>query len=331
MAIKAQSQITLSCVVDVAATYRYYLLQASTLSPPDKPTKKPPGSNWSETEPSYTSGSTNTLYFVDLTVFSDGTWAYSSVSKSSAYEAAKEAYNKAQQVVDTVDGLTLIQDGKVVIDGGKVYVDAAFVNSLFAQDITATGTITGAQLIGAILSGNAIDIQAVIDATSIGLKTELVDNSYCLVLSASGGTTKGEITLSRGVLKLFGQSLLELATNELYINADTITDAHYSAVIYTSFSGGVLSSGSVTVTKKLGMCCISGTVALSKSISAWTTILSSSKAPAPQHGELVPFEASQWGTSYARPLRGKVTPDGGLQLVYGAAGNYVFTIAYPID
>lgn len=317
--------------VDVTATCRYYLLQASTLSPPDKPTKKPPGGSWSDTEPSYTSGSTNTLYFVDLTVFSDGTWAYSSVSKSSAYEAAKEAYNKAQQVMDTVDGLTLIQDGKVVIDGGKVYVDAAFVNSLFAQDITATGTITGAQLIGAILSGNAINIQAVIDATSIGLKTELVDNSYCLVLSASGGTTKGEITLSRGVLKLFGQSLLELATDELYINADTITDAHYSAVTYTSFSGGVLSSGSVTVTKKLGMCCISGTVALSKSISAWTTILSSSKVPAPQHGELVPFEASQWGTTYARPLRGKVTPDGGLQLVYGAAGNYVFTIAYPID
>ena len=315
----------------MTATCRYYLLQASTLSPPDKPTKKPPGGSWSDTEPSYTSGSTNTLYFVDLTVFSDGTWAYSSVSKSSAYEAAKEAYNKAQAVKTALDGLTKIQDGQVLIDGDKVYLSAAFVKSIFAQDITATGTITGAQLIGAILSGNAIDIQAVIDATSIGLKTELVDNSYCLVLSASGGTTKGEITLSRGVLKLFGQSLLELATDELYINADTITDAHYSAVTYTSFSGGVLSSGSVTVTKKLGMCCISGTVALSKSISAWTTILSSSKVPAPQHGELVPFEASQWGTSYARPLRGKVTPDGGLQLVYGAAGNYVFTIAYPID
>ena len=237
----------------------------------------------------------------------------------------------AQAVQTALAGLTKVQDGQVLIDGDKVYLSAAFVKSIFAQDITATGTITGAQLIGAILSGNAIDIQAVIDATSIGLKTELVDNSYCLVLSASGGTTKGEITLSRGALKLFGQSLLELVTNELYINADTITDAHYSAVTYTRFSGGVLSSGSVTVTKKLGMCCISGTVTLSKSISAWTTILSSSKVPAPQHGELVPFEASQWGTSYARPLRGKVTPDGGLQLVYGTAGNYVFTIAYPID
>ena len=233
----------------------------------------------------------------------------------------------AQAVQEVLNGLTVVDaNGVTKVNGGRIDTD-----TLFAQDITATGTITGAQLIGAILSGNAIDIQAVIDATSIGLKTELVDNSYCLVLSASGGTTKGEITLSRGVLKLFGQSLLELATDELYINANTITDAHYSAVTYTSFSGGVLSSGSVTVSKKLGMCCISGTLTLSKSISAWTTILSSSKVPAPQHGELVPFEASQWGTSYARPLRGKVMPDGGLQLVYGAAGNYVFTIAYPID
>lgn len=224
-----------------------------------------------------------------------------------------------QLIIEDVNGVTKIYGGRID------------TKSLFAQDITATGTITGAQLIGAILSGNAIDIQAVIDATSIGLKTELVDNSYCLVLSASGGTTKGEITLSRGALKLFGQSLLELATDELYINANTITDVNYSTNTYTSFSGGVLSSGSVTVSKKLGMCCISGTVTLSKSISAWTTILSSSKVPAPQHGELVPFEASQWGTSYARPMRGKITPSGGLQLVYGAAGNYVFTIAYPID
>ena len=113
--------------------------------------------------------------------------------------------------------------------------------------------------------------------------------------------------------------------------SDKITDNSYSTNTYTSFSGGVLSSGSVTVSKKLGMCCISGTLTLSKSISAWTTILSGSKVPAPQHGELVPFEVSQWGTTYARPLRGKITPDGGLQLVYGAAGNYVFTIAYPID
>jgi len=204
--------------VDVTATCRYYLLQASNLSAPSKPTRNPPGGSWSKTEPSYTSGSTNTLYFVDLTVFSDGTWAYSSVSKSSAYEAAKEAYNKAQAVQEVLNGLTVVDaSGVTKVNGGRIDT-----KSLFAQDITATGTITGAQLIGAILSGNAIDIQAVIDATSIGLKTELVDNSYCLVLSAAGGTTKSSITLSRGSLELVGQSLLSLNTQELAVNANSI-------------------------------------------------------------------------------------------------------------
>ena len=115
-----------------------------------------------------------------------------------------------QLIVEDVNGVTKIYGGRID------------TKSLFAQDITATGTITGAQLIGAILSGNAIDIQAVIDATSIGLKTELVDNSYCLVLSAAGGTTKSSITLSRGSLKLVGQSLLELDTQELAVNANSI-------------------------------------------------------------------------------------------------------------
>ena len=96
MAVKASTSITLSAVVDVASCTRYYLLQSSTLSPPTKPTAKPPTGSWNDTEPTYTSGSTNSLYFCDLTVFSDGTWNYSSVSLSSAYEAAKEAYNKAQ-------------------------------------------------------------------------------------------------------------------------------------------------------------------------------------------------------------------------------------------
>ena len=124
----------------------------------------------------------------------------------------------AQAVQEVLNGLTVVDaNGVTKVNGGRIDTD-----TLFAQDITATGTITGAQLIGAILSGNAIDIQAVIDATSIGLKTELVDNSYCLVLSAAGGTTKSSITLSRGTLKLVGQSLLSLDTQELAVNANSI-------------------------------------------------------------------------------------------------------------
>lgn len=105
MAVKATATVTLSCYRDTQSVTRYYKLQSSTASAPLKPTTNPP-TDWSDSEPSYTSGSTNTLYFCDLTVFSDGTWAYSTVSKSSSYEAAKEAYNKAQNADQKIDDVS---------------------------------------------------------------------------------------------------------------------------------------------------------------------------------------------------------------------------------
>ena len=105
MAVRAHGQITLSSVIDVKATYRYYLLQSSTLTKPAKPTKHPP-SGWSDTEPIYTEGSTNSLYFVDCTVFNDDTFVYSEVSLSNSYEAEKVAYNKAVNAQNGVTNLT---------------------------------------------------------------------------------------------------------------------------------------------------------------------------------------------------------------------------------
>ena len=92
---KASAQITLYHIIDIKASYRYYLLQNSTLAKPSKPTSYPPASTWTNTEPSYTSGSTKSLFFVDCTVFSNDTFKYSEVSLSTSYEAAKESYNKA--------------------------------------------------------------------------------------------------------------------------------------------------------------------------------------------------------------------------------------------
>jgi hypothetical protein len=92
---KASATITLFHVVDIKETHRYYLLQSSTATAPSKPTAYPPGGSWVTTEPSYTEGSTNSLYLVDCTVYNDDSFDYTPVSKSSSYEAAKAAYNKA--------------------------------------------------------------------------------------------------------------------------------------------------------------------------------------------------------------------------------------------
>ena len=81
MAVKARATVTLASIKDVASTTRYYLLQSSTAAKPTKPTTNPPGGSWVKTEPSYTSGGTNSLYITDLTVYSDDTFVYSDVSR----------------------------------------------------------------------------------------------------------------------------------------------------------------------------------------------------------------------------------------------------------
>ena len=109
MAVKASITVTISKYRDCDSITRYFRLQASTAAAPAIPTTlTPSSSDWSTTEPTYTSGSTNTLYYTDKYVFSDGTFQYTDdgngkAIKSSSYEAAKEAYNKAQAAQDTAE------------------------------------------------------------------------------------------------------------------------------------------------------------------------------------------------------------------------------------
>lgn len=117
MAVKAKEQVTVSWIIDIASTTKYYLLQSSTATPPSKPTANPPGGNWKTAEPAYTSGSTNTLYTVDQTLWTNGKVTYSAVCKSSSYEAAKEAWNKAQNAQNTANSANNKIDGLRV--GGR--------------------------------------------------------------------------------------------------------------------------------------------------------------------------------------------------------------------
>ena len=109
MAIKARETITIIKERDVNATWRFYRI-ASSSSTPSKPTdaqgkayvnNQTIPSGWSISEPAYDGTSTNSLYTCDLTSFTDGEVSWSSVSKSSSYEAAKQAYNEAQEAKKT--------------------------------------------------------------------------------------------------------------------------------------------------------------------------------------------------------------------------------------
>ncbi len=166
MAVKTAATITLYTAASVTAVYRYYKMQLSDAAAPAKPTAKPGDpqkeapSGWEVAEPAYTTGRTNSLYTVDLNLFSDGTFQYSNVSLSSSYEAAKKAYNEAVETARRLVALCMEND-TTYINGAKIYtgtVGAKQINveDLFAQDITASGTITGSILKGAmaeLLSG----------------------------------------------------------------------------------------------------------------------------------------------------------------------------------
>ena len=139
MAVKAKAEITLATIRDVQSVTRYYLLQSSTSSMPSKPTANPPGGSWVKTEPSYTSGSTNSLYFTDLTVFTDASFSYSDVSLSSSYEAAKAAYNKA-----------------VAAEGTASSALAQSVEYIVGTQTAATGSWKGVSTDAALYAGKTI-------------------------------------------------------------------------------------------------------------------------------------------------------------------------------
>lgn len=105
MAIKGSATITLTQYRDTQSVTRYYKLQPAGSSAPSKPDTKPPSSDWSDSEPAC--DISKELYFCDLTIFSNGEGEYSKVSKSTSYEAAKQAYNRANAAKDSIDNLEI--------------------------------------------------------------------------------------------------------------------------------------------------------------------------------------------------------------------------------
>lgn len=104
MAVKGSATVTLSQYRDTESVTRYYKLQSSSLAAPDKPTNVKPNetpAGWAKAEPAC--DITKTLYTCDVTVFSDKTTHVSDVSKSTSYEAAKEAWNKANNAQGTAN------------------------------------------------------------------------------------------------------------------------------------------------------------------------------------------------------------------------------------
>ena len=245
-----------------------------------------------------------------------------------------------QLIIEDVNGVTKIYGGRID------------TKSLFAQDITATGTITGAQLIGAILSGENINIvservyddtdedgllyQRIYTQTVIKTVQEQNGVDYLLLKQASvtddynDNPPVAANTPYRTNVQYGDGSYIKLTNDELFVYTPQIT-TNSSAKSYTSFSGGVVSDGTVTVTKKLGMCFLNGGITLTAAASGWVTLLDSSAVPAPQNGEAIIMTLPSWKAPTTNPARLRIPADGGLQITRGSANAFWINLAYPIN
>lgn len=106
-------QITIKKERTISSTEWYYLLQPANANPPDSSNYgNPPPiitdtgySGWSTTEPTYTIGDERVLYQMVQTIFSDGSFSYTTPTISSSYEAAKAAYDEALQAESDIQDL----------------------------------------------------------------------------------------------------------------------------------------------------------------------------------------------------------------------------------
>lgn len=154
---KATAEVTVYHSKSVKAVYRYYLLQSTK---PSKPTTFPPATTWISTEPTYTEGSTDNLYFVDCTVLSDGSFVYSDVSISTAYEASKVAYNRANETASTL-AQWCAENDKTLINGAKIYTGSITAEQIAANSITADKlSVTSLEAIVAKIGGFNIGSKA---------------------------------------------------------------------------------------------------------------------------------------------------------------------------
>ena len=199
MAVKGSATVTLTSYRDTQSVTRYYKLQTAGSSAPSKPTTKPPSSDWTDLEPDC--DISKELYFCDLTIFSNGEWEYSSVSKSSSYEAAKEAYNKAQNASETLKAesarIDNLETGKANI--ADLNVEKARINNLESTKADITSLNAGIARIDTLEAGKAdIDLANVNNAwiTNGVIKDASIANEKVISVSANK-LTAGTIDASK--------------------------------------------------------------------------------------------------------------------------------------
>lgn len=263
--IEAESEITLFYVSEIDRTIRYYLLQAASADPPVKPAVYPPGGNWQTLEPEYIASSANSLYFTDLTILTNGDFSYSEVSKSSSYEAAKDAWNKADSIAGDVTSLkewqaeasSLITKDGIINTVGNYYATTTLVDGVTTR-VTEAESIIKQHSDSIEMTVKKDGVISAINQTSESVKISADKISLTaagLVEIINGGTTKisadklnlsGYVTISSlsgaGTSTIDGSNIKtgKISTDRLDVNGIFAKDITATGTI----SGAVLKGAS---------------------------------------------------------------------------------------
>ena len=133
--IVGSDTISLASVTDIQGIYRFYHLGPDK---PDVPASYPPSDTiWSRTEPDYTLGNTDNLYYVDCTLFVNLSFSYGLVQLSSDYEASKKVYADALARIENAVKITDSQINKekdaIRTEISEKYYDKENLDSQFGE------------------------------------------------------------------------------------------------------------------------------------------------------------------------------------------------------
>ena len=196
-----------------------------------------------------------------------------------------------------------------------------------AVPVTNGGTGLTSITADSFLVGN--DIFNMVEKTSSEVLDLITDGSISVNIDSAGDAN---VLIGSDGGKMVYAAIDDLTVGFLTVeSSNVLADCNYQS--YTISGKNGVDTAVIKIVTKMGWCFVSANITPSKRISSWTTILDTTNSTlcSPQHGQSVLFTAPRWDSTYVQPLRGKITPNGELQIAYGAANKeYIFSLCYPI-
>ena len=208
--------------VGLTSVTRFYQMAAEK---PEKPEAATPEEPWSATEPGYDDVEENALYYVDRTVFTDGSHAYSEVQTASSYDAAKDSYTQAKADIDaTEDRLSGSIDS--VSDAIMSEVEAEYYTNADADALMNTINASITESADSIESSFAEQLGSLSESTDArfdDLSAYIRVEDGTLVLGRTDSDNTLRLTNEKLALLSKAVEVAYLAYNKLFISDAQIT------------------------------------------------------------------------------------------------------------